>query len=439
MEQFALFGLIIGFVVFVIMIGRGMHMFFSVMVAGAILAALSGMNVFEALTGTFFTGFTNYIIANGAIFIMGAVFGAVLGLTGASESLAHFAIKIFGTKHVVTIMIFVTTILVYGGVNLYVIIFTLYPICLTMFKEANLPRRVIPGLVYGGCCVASFIPGAPQTIPIMICNALGTNLTDCFVVGIIGGVFSILFCPIAVNWLVKRYKKKGECFESREGDPIAENWDEKTATNPILALLCMVCMIFLVNFKWPQTGSPMPVAQAMFIGTVVTVIVLFKWIDFSKLVGTICKGIDNGMGVVTTVATVTGFGYIVKASPCFDSILDFIANFGGNPLFGAILGSAVLAACCASASGGLGILLPAMQETWLAQSVVSPAAIYRVLNSASATVDSLPHNGFVNSLLGACGENVKSGYEVIFWVSVVMPTIVTVISCILLLLFPGLQ
>ena len=108
-------------------------------------------------------------------------------------------------------------------------------------------------------------------------------------------------------------------------------------------------------------------------------------------------------------------------------------------MFGAILGSAVLAACCASASGGLGILLPAMSETWLAQTTVTPAALFRVMNSACATVDSLPHNGFVNSLLGACGETVKSGYEVMFWVSVIMPTIVTVISCVLLLLFPALQ
>lgn len=439
MESFALIGLLIGFILFVVMITKGVKMFLAVMVAGGVLAVLSGMDVYTTLTTSFFTGFTSYIMANAAVFIMGSVFGSVLGLTGASESLARWAIKLCGTKHIVTILILVTTVLVYGGVNLYVIIFTLYPICLTMFKEADLPRRVIPGLVYGGCCVASFIPGAPQTIPIMISNALGVSLTDCFVVGLIGGIFSLFFCPFIVNWLVKKYQKKGEHFESREGDPISANWDPKTATNPILALLCMAIMVFLVNFKWPSTGKAMPTAQGMFIGTIITIVVLFKWIDRKQILSSIYKGIDGGMNVVITVSTVTGFGYIVKESPAFDTVIDFISNVGGNPMVGAIIGSAVLAACCASASGGLGILLPIMSDTWLAQTVVTPAALYRVMNSACATFDSLPHNGFVNSLLGACDENVKSGYEVMWWVSVIMPTIVTAISYVLLVMFPGLQ
>lgn len=435
----ALFGLILGFVIFVILVARGTHMMFSVLVSGAVLAIFSGMDLYSTLTDTFLGGFTTYIISIAPVFVMGAVFGSVLGLTGAADSFAHWSIKLLGTKYVVTILMIVTAILVYGGVNLYVIIFTLYPICLSMFKEANLPRRAIPGLVHGGAVIASFCPGAPQTIPIMLCNALGCELTDCGAVGWIGGIFSLIFGPFIVNRIIKRYRNNGEEFEIRDNDPIAAEWDEKASTNPILSLVCMIAMIFLVNFKWPSTGKAMPTAAAMFFGTVFTVVVLFKWIDRTQIFNSVFKGIDSGMSVVITVATVTGFGYIVKASPCFDIIIDFISNVGGNPMFGAIIGSAVLGACCASASGGLGILLPVMQESWLSQTVCTPAALYRVINSAAATIDTLPHNGFVNAIIGACGETLKSAYEVEFWVSVVMPAIVTVISCILLICFPGLQ
>lgn len=439
MNAMAIIGLLLGFALFVFLVARGTHMIFSVIVSGAVVALFSGMDMYTTLTDTFLGGVTSYIIGNAPVFVMGSVFGAVLGLTGAADSFAHWAIKLFGTKYVVTILMLVTAVLVYGGVNLYVIIFTLYPICLSMFKMADLPRRVIPGLVHGGAVIASMCPGAPQTIPIMICNSLGTNLMDCAVVGWIGGVFCIFFGPFIVNWLVKKYKKNGEGFVDREGDPISTEWDEKTATNPILALLCMVAMIFLVNFKWPSTGKAMPTTVAMLLGTLITLVVLFKWIDREAILKTVFKGIDSGVNVVLTVATVTGFGYIVKASPCFDSIIDFISTVGGNPLFGAIIGSAILGCACASASGGLGILLPAMQETWMTQTSVSQGALLRVLNAASGTIDTLPHNGFVNSIIGACGETIKSAYEAEFWVSVVMTTCVTIISTVLLLLFPFLQ
>lgn len=62
-----------------------------------------------------------------------------------------------------------------------VVVFTLYPIALVLFKEGNVSKRLFPAALFAGC--ASFtmvgLPGSPQIQNIMPTEVLGNHGLRC--------------------------------------------------------------------------------------------------------------------------------------------------------------------------------------------------------------------------------------------------------------------
>jgi len=97
------------------------------------------------------------------------------------------------------------------------------------------------------------------------------------------------------------------------------------------------------------------------------------------------------------------------------------------PLVSEAIAVNVMAGITGSASGGLGIALPALGSTYLALAAaagLSPDVLHRVAALASGGLDTLPHNGAVITLLGICQLTHRESYADIFVVSVVVPLIV---------------
>ncbi|MFR2334402.1 MAG: GntP family permease, partial [Flavonifractor plautii] len=85
-------------------------------------------------------------------------------------------------------------VLVYGGVTTLVVVFSLYPIALSLFKKANLPRYLLPGAIAGGCftfACANF-PGTPNLVNVIPTTYLGTNTMAAPLVGVITGIAVML-------------------------------------------------------------------------------------------------------------------------------------------------------------------------------------------------------------------------------------------------------
>jgi H+/gluconate symporter-like permease len=73
----------------------------------------------------------------------------------------------------------------------------------------------------------------------------------------------------------------------------------------------------------------------------------------------------------------------------------------------------VLAALTGSASGGLTISLDALGSTYMRLAIevgIDPALMHRVAVIGSGTLDSLPHNGAVVTLLAVCGCTHRESY-----------------------------
>jgi H+/gluconate symporter-like permease len=116
---------------------------------------------------------------------------------------------------------------------------------------------------------------------------------------------------------------------------------------------------------------------------------------------------------IMSVASLVGFGSVVAALPAFAMVRDWVLSVQGGPLVSLAFATNVLAALTGSASGGLTIALDALGPTYVklaAEHGIDLALMHRVAVIGSGTLDSLPHNGAVVTLLAVCGCTHRSSY-----------------------------
>jgi H+/gluconate symporter-like permease len=123
-----------------------------------------------------------------------------------------------------------------------------------------------------------------------------------------------------------------------------------------------------------------------------------------------------------SVASLVGFGAVIAMLPAFAIVRDWVLSIGGGPLVSLAAATNVLSALTGSASGGLTIALDALGDTYMrlaAEQGIDPALLHRVAVISSGTLDSLPHNGAVVTLLAVCGMTHSESYRDIVVVAIV--------------------
>jgi hypothetical protein len=127
-----------------------------------------------------------------------------------------------------------------------------------------------------------------------------------------------------------------------------------------------------------------------------------------------------------SVASLVGFGAVIAALPSFEMVKQWVLGIEGGPLVSLAVATNLLAALTGSASGGLTIALDALAPTYmqLAHSAgIDPGLMHRVAVIGAGTLDSLPHNGAVVTLLAVCGARHRGSYGDIVMAAVVGPLI----------------
>jgi H+/gluconate symporter-like permease len=135
-----------------------------------------------------------------------------------------------------------------------------------------------------------------------------------------------------------------------------------------------------------------------------------------------------------SVASLVGFGAVIAALPAFAVVRDWVLGIQGGPLVSLAVATNVLAALTGSASGGLTIALDALGEAYMtiaAQIGLSPALMHRVAVIGSGTLDILPHNGAVVTVLAVCGSTHRESYFDIVMVGIVS-AVLALVAVILL-------
>ena len=141
---------------------------------------------------------------------------------------------------------------------------------------------------------------------------------------------------------------------------------------------------------------------------------------------TVDAGANASALPVLSVASLVGFGAVVGALPAFALVREWVLSIGGGPLVSLAVASNVLAALTGSASGGMTIALGALGDTYLqlaAQLGIDPGLLHRVAVIGAGTLDTLPHNGAVVTLLAVCGSTHRQSYFDILIAGVVGPVL----------------
>jgi H+/gluconate symporter-like permease len=205
--------------------------------------------------------------------------------------------------------------------------------------------------------------------------------------------------------------------------------------NLVMSLLILprLDFAFLAEERWGATSLgavggvwSVVIALACAIATVVAV----NWRHLPALRASMDAGANASVLPAVTVASLVGFGAVVAALPSFDVVREWVLSIEGGPLVSLAVATNVLAALTGSASGGLTIALDALGTTYMqiaAQTGINPALMHRVAVIGAGTLDSLPHNGAVVTLLALCGLSHRESYFDIVMVAIVGAIIALVV------------
>ncbi len=150
---------------------------------------------------------------------------------------------------------------------------------------------------------------------------------------------------------------------------------------------------------------------------------LIGWRHYKEYPAMLTLGATGAVIAIVNTCAVVGFASIAKLSPAFTDALAALQGMPGDPLIGAAIAVTVIAALTGSASGGQTVALPLIAPGYL-DAGAEPQELHRVVAISSGALDSLPHNGFVITLIRAiCGETHKSAYLPLGALTVVVPTI----------------
>lgn len=170
----------------------------------------------------------------------------------------------------------------------------------------------------------------------------------------------------------------------------------------------------------------------------ILVLVAFNQRRLPALRDTVDAGANASALPVLSVASLVGFGAVVAAVPAFEIVRDWVLSIEGGPLVSLALSTNILSALTGSASGGMTIALDALGATYLQMAVelgIDPALLHRVAVISAGTLDSLPHNGAVVTLLAVCGSTHQKSYFDIVMVGIVGAMVALVAVIVLGTLF----
>ena len=446
------------FLMYVAYRGHSVILFAPVAALGAVLLTDPQL-VAPMFTGLFMDKMVGFLKLYFPVFLLGAVFGKVIELSGFSKSIVAATIKVVGAQRAILSIVLVCALLTYGGVSLFVVVFAVYPFAAELFRQAGIPKRLIPGTIALGAFTFTMdaLPGTPQIQNIIPSSFFGTDAWAAPWLGTIGAIFILIVGMAYLDWRRRVAQRNGEGYGDEatlRNEPAA--FIGGKLANPLVAIapLLVVGIANKLLTTWiPQwygdshsfvpavIGNPAPVVQevqkiaaiwavegALLLG--IACVMAFAW---KTVAAGFAEGSKSAIGGALlagmNTASEYGFGAVIAALPGFLVVASALAAIP-NPLVNEAITVTALAGITGSASGGMGIALAAMSETFIAnaQAAGIPLDVFhRVASMASGGMDTLPHNGAVITLLAVTGLTHRQAYKDIFAITIVKTLAVFVV------------
>jgi H+/gluconate symporter-like permease len=401
-------------------------------------------------TQVFMKAMGGYLMQFFPLFLLGAIFGKLMDESGSARAIAQGIVAAVGAQRAILAVVLACSVLTYGGVSLFVVAFAVYPVGAALFRQACIPKRLMPGAIALGAFTFTMtaLPGTPaiqNAIPIPFFG------TDAFAAPGLGVIGAAIMFGLGLWWLNGQARSLMAAGEGYGDDSQAPSANDAPVPSVWVALMPMVLVVLLnaAFSKWVLPSMDWSILQEARMGglsdaksligiwsiivalSVANVCLLLvhrqRWVNWMK---TLNEGATSSMLPMLNTATEVGYGTVIASLAGFALIRDALLSVApGNPLVSQAVAVNVLAGITGSASGGMSIALNALgsEFTTMAQSAgISPELLHRVATMASGCMDTLPHNGAVISLLVICGLTHKASYKYIAMNTVVFPLVALV-------------
>jgi len=475
-----LLGILVGLALLVFFAFRGWSVLLLAPAAALVAAAFGREPLLANWTQVFMGSAAQFLAQFFPIFLLGAVFGKLMDDSRSVSTVADFMTRSLGERRAILSVVLAGALVTYGGVSLFVAFFVLSPMAQVLFRAAAVPRRLMPAAIVLGTSTftMSALPGTPSIQNAIPMPFFGTTPFAAPGLGIIAAAIMLGF---GLWWLTRAEaaaRRAGEGYgveplaapdgaagdelvreratTAREFDPAEIFHGRRSASAPpvfvaALPLVVVVAVNLLISLavlprldfsylgeeRWGATSISavagvwsVVVALAAAIATVI--------VCNRKRLMSLRESMDAGANAsvlpALSVASLVGFGAVIAALPSFAIVRDWVLAIEGGPLVSLAVATNVLAALTGSASGGLTIALDALGRTYMtiaAQTGLSPALMHRVAVIGAGTLDILPHNGAVVTLLAVCGATHRESYFDIVMVGIVSAVLALVAVIVL--------
>lgn len=367
-------------------------------------------------------GLSGFIASNLFIIITGALFGTIMAESGAAKSIAYGISKRFGAKNAILITIIAATVLTAGGISAFVCMFTVFPLVINLFHEADIPRKYLIGAYFTGASTFTVctLPGIPTVHNLTPTTYLGTTIMAAPWTGIICSIFTFGACFLYLKISSKRAMDRGEHFVVNPAtDAIHLNNENKPEELPsfflsILAPVMTVSLSILSNYTVVAGGicsSNDAVSFALIMVTLYCIVVFKKYLP--DVMDAMTKGIQSGLGPIFFIGSVVAFGTVVSQTEAYVVFRNFALNLNISPYYSTVISVNILAGITASGLGGLRIFMGSCADHFMNLGL-DPALFHRVACMSCVGLDSLPHNGGLVTTLKVMGSDYKESYFVTF-------------------------
>jgi H+/gluconate symporter-like permease len=470
-----LLGVLLGLALLVWLAYRGWSILLLAPGAALIAAAFAGGPILAYWTQTFMDSGSRFVAQFFPLFLLGAVFGKLMEDSGSVAAIADFMTKQLGPQRAILTVVLAGALVTYGGVSLFVAFFVLAPMAETLFRTAGIPNRLMPATIALGTSTftMSALPGTPAIQNAIPMPFFGTTPLAAPGLGIIASAIMFAF---GLWWLGRSEntaRRKGEGFGLDSPVPVDEAAEDETvrqrsttarefdppevhhgrpsheappivlAALPLLMVVSVNVLMSLVilpsldvSFLAEERFGATSLSAVGGVWAVVTAlaaaIIAVIAVNRRRLPGlreTMDAGANASVLPVLSVASLVGFGAVVAAVPAFTIVRDWVLSIEGGPLVSLAVSTNLLAALTGSASGGLTIALDALGATYMrlaAAHGIDPALLHRIAVMSAGTLDSLPQNGAVVTLLAVCGSTHRESYLDIVMAAIVGPIIALV-------------
>ena len=385
------------------------------------------------------TSLGNYVKAYFPIFMLGAIFGKLMDASGSADAIATFISEKAGKGKELWAIVLACAVITYGGVSLFVAAFAIYPIGAALFRQAGIPKRILPPAIALGAFTFTMtaIPGTPQIQNAIPMQYFGTDGFAAPILGIIAAAIMLFGGMLWLTWRKNKAMAAGEGYGEHKEEKLTIMDREKLppfgiAIAPIILVIASNYIFSKFIFQdmdasyLEQYGTTLSkvIGDWSLIGVLVAIICNYK--RMGSVVEVLKEGVAGSFLAIMNTASEVGYGNVIKTLAGFTILANVMLNTFENPLIGEAISSSVLAGITGSASGGLSIALETFAPTFLeraGEAGISPEVLHRVASVACGGMDTLPHNGAVITLLAVTGMSHKQCYLNIGMCTVIIPLI----------------